>query len=72
MAHLLHVVFRKDEIQQLLDLNPDKIVVRTSLEGGELADGRSVGYLIVEADAMMDGSEEPLGTVGGCPTPPCQ
>ena len=71
MAQLLHVVFRKDEIQQLLDFNPDKIIVRTSLEGGNLSDGRSIGYLVVEADAMMDGSEQPLGTVSGCPNPPC-
>jgi hypothetical protein len=72
MAQLLHVVFRVDEIQKLLELSPDKIVIRTSLEGGVLAGGESVGYLNVEADAMRDGSDEPLGTVGGCPIPPCE
>lgn len=71
MAQLLHVVFRAEEIQKLLELNPDKIVIRTSLEGGVLAGGESIGYLIVEADAMKDGSNDPLGTVGGCPKPPC-
>jgi hypothetical protein len=71
MAQLLHVVFKAEEIQKLMDLNPDRIVIRTSLEGGVLAGGESVGYLKVEADAMRDGSEEPLGTIGGCPKPPC-
>lgn len=71
MARLLHVIFKAEEIQQLMELNPDKIVVRTSLESGVLSDGRNVGYVIVEADAMRDGEEEPLGTVGGCPIPPC-
>ncbi|HUC80629.1 MAG TPA: hypothetical protein VMR70_06910 [Flavisolibacter sp.] len=77
MSHLLTVVFRKEDIQKLLELNPDKIVVRTALKSGKLASanlgdsGESVGYVVVEADAVNDDSEKPLGTVEGCPVPPC-
>lgn len=71
MARLLHVLFKAEEIQQLMDLNPDKIIIRTSLESGVLANGESIGYVKVEADAMKDGEEEPIGTIEGCPQPPC-
>lgn len=71
MAQLLQVSFKADEIQKLMELGPDRIVVRTSIQSGILSNGESVGYLLVEADAMKDGDDKPLGTVGGCPCPPC-
>ena len=72
MAQLLHVVFKAEEIKKLLELDPDKIVIRTSLESGTLEDGTRAGYITVEADAMKEGEEKPLETVGGCPIPPCR
>jgi hypothetical protein len=71
MAQLLHVVFKAEEIKKLLELDPDKIVIRTSLESGTLDDDSRVGYVVVKADAMKEGEEKPLGTIGGCPNPPC-
>jgi|GEM_PF-6096203 len=71
MAQLLQVVFKAEEIKKLLELNPDKIVIRTSLESGTLEDGTRVGYVTVEADAIKEGEDKPLGTIDGCPSPPC-
>lgn len=71
MAHLLSVVFKADDMRKLLESNPDKIIVRTSLEGGVLSDGKKVGYVNVEAEAVNEDEEKSLGKIGGCPVPPC-
>lgn len=71
MAHLLHVVFKAEDIRKLLETDPDKILVRTSLESGTLEDGSRAGYVVVKADAVKDGEERTLETVDGCPVPPC-
>jgi hypothetical protein len=70
MAHLLTLVFRPEEIQQLLDLNPKKIVIRSVLEEGRLDDGERAGIVKVFADATTEGGEV-LDTIEGCPVPPC-
>jgi hypothetical protein len=69
MEKLLTLVFKPDDIQQLLNQNPDKIIVRSELEVGRLEGGQKVGYVRVFADAIVDG--EVVDTVGGCPQPPC-
>ncbi|HEX8315082.1 MAG TPA: hypothetical protein VF609_08820 [Flavisolibacter sp.] len=71
MSHLLTVIFGKDRIEELLSLKPDKIVVTTTLEEAVLKDGSNAGVVQVTAFAMRAGSDEPLGSVGGCPMPPC-
>ena len=71
MSHLLTVIFGKEQIEELLALSPDRIVVTSTLEEAVLSDGSKAGAVRVTAFAMRDGSNEPLGSVGGCPTPPC-
>ena len=58
-------------MQELMDKEPDKIVVRTTIEEGRLDSGESVGYVKVFADAIQSGNPEPLHSVTGCPDPPC-
>lgn len=70
MEPLLTLIFRPEEIQQLLDYNPAKIIVRSILEEGRLEGGERVGYVQVFADATTENGEV-LGTIGGCPKPPC-
>lgn len=72
MPSQLILIFRKDEMQQLMDRNPDSIVARAVVEEGTLNDGSLVGVIRVYADAMQDGSSEPLLTIEGCPEPPCK
>ncbi|HEY0040809.1 MAG TPA: hypothetical protein VGB71_09110 [Flavisolibacter sp.] len=69
MEKLITLIFNPDDIQQLLNRNPEKIVVRSILEEGRLESGERVGYVRVFADAVIDG--EVVDTVGGCPRPPC-
>ena len=71
MPDQLILIFSREKIQELMDKNPDKIVVRTTIEEGRLDTGESVGYVKVIADAVITGSPEPLHTVTGCPVPPC-
>ena len=69
MEKLLTLIFKPDDLQQLLNQNPDKIIVRSELAEGRLEDGERVGYVRVFADAIIDGTV--VETVGGCPQPPC-
>ena len=71
MPNELILIFTKENMQELLDKSPDKIVVRTTIEEGRLDSGESVGYVKVYADAMQEGNPEPLHTIIGCPRPPC-
>lgn len=71
MPDQLVLIFSKDNIQQLMDTGPDKIVIRAYLEAGKLEGGENIGYLKVYADAIQEGEPEPLHTVSGCPKPPC-
>jgi len=72
MPDQLILIFTKEKIQDLIDRNPDKIVVRSTIEEGKLAGGESVGVVRVYADAMQNGNPEPLLTITGCPRPPCE
>ena len=69
MANELVLIFTKSNIQELMDKDPEKIVVRTTIEEGRLDSGEMVGVVRVFADAMRSG--EVLQTVTGCPKPPC-
>ena len=71
MPNQLLLIFKKDDIQKLLDHNPDKIVVRSTIEEAVLKDGTLAGVVKVYADAMQQGNREPLATIIGCPCPPC-
>jgi len=69
MAGQLFLIFKKDDIQKLMDQNPDKIVVRSLIEEGKLESGERVGVVRVFADAVLEGKV--IDTIGGCPEPPC-
>lgn len=69
--HLL-LIFKKEEMQHLLNQNPDKIVVRSTFEEAILEGGGKAGVVKVYADAMQKGNPKPLATITGCPNPPCE
>ncbi len=71
MAELITLIFKGEELQKLCALNPDKVVVHANLVEGRLEDGTNVGYVEVVADAYKEGDDKPLGSIGGCPKPPC-
>jgi hypothetical protein len=71
MSHKQVFIFKREEMQKLIDLKSDKIIIRSSIEEGQLNSGEKVGVVRVYADAVNEGSEEPVGTIPGCPKPPC-
>jgi hypothetical protein len=71
MLNKLVLIFKKDDMQKLMDHNPDKIVVRSTIEEATLNSGEKAGVVRVYADAMQGGNPEPLTTIRGCPNPPC-
>jgi len=71
MPNELILIFKKDDIVSLIETNPDKIVVRSYIEEATLDNGEKVGVVRVYADAMRNEEPEPLATIVGCPSPPC-
>lgn len=71
MANQLVLIFTKESIQLLMDQDPDKIVVRSTIEEAVLDTGKKAGVVKVYADAMRIGEPAPIVTVEGCPNPPC-
>lgn len=71
MAKLLEMIFSAGDMQTLLDQNPDKILVRTTVEEVTLSNNSKASGVKVFADAYQNGNSEPLATVNGCPCPPC-
>jgi hypothetical protein len=71
MSHKQVFIFKREEMQKLMDLKSDKIIIRSSIEEGQLNSGEKVGVVRVFADAVNEGSEEPVATIPGCPKPPC-
>lgn len=69
MAQLLNVIFEREAIETLLKFDPEKIVIRTELEGAVLDNGRKAGVVKVYGDAYKGGKV--VETVDGCPWPPC-
>ena len=71
MDNNLLFIFKSEDIRRLLEEGSDYIVIRSFLEPVILADGSKAGALRVYADAVNKGDEKTLGTVEGCPSPPC-
>jgi hypothetical protein len=71
MAHLLTLIFSADQINELMALEPDEIRVVSTVEEVVLQDGSPAGAVKVMAYAYRSGNEEPIGSVDGCPRPPC-
>jgi hypothetical protein len=69
MANELILIFSADRIRELMDYNPDKIVVRSRIEEAVLEDSSKAGVVRVYADAVKERSV--VATVSGCPDPPC-
>jgi len=69
MSNELVLIFSAKEMQELIEQNPDKIIIRSTIEAGRLDSGESVGYVKVSADAVQGGTV--VGSIGGCPKPPC-
>ena len=70
MPNELVLIFTRENMQELMDRDPDKIVIRSVIEEGKLDSGEYVGVVRVFADAMQNGTV--VATVGGCPNPPCE
>ena len=62
-------IFRPEQLQALLNENPEKILMTTSLVEEVLKSGEKVSVLRVEATSIV-GSARTL-TLPGCPVPPC-
>jgi hypothetical protein len=62
-------LFRPEQLQTLLNENPDKILISTSLESEVLKSGEKVGVLRVTATSIVN-NRKGL-TMSGCPVPPC-
>lgn len=71
MANQIVLIFTKDNMQRLMDQNPDKIVVRSTVEVAVLENGKKAGVIKAYADAMRKGVPAPMFTIEGCPNPPC-
>jgi hypothetical protein len=71
MPNELVLVFSAEKIKSLLEANPDKIAVRSTIEEATLNDGSKAGVVKVYADAYVKGKAGPVATVSGCPVPPC-
>jgi hypothetical protein len=62
-------IFRPEQLQALINQNPEKILMTTSLVEEVLKSGEKVSVLRIEATSII-GSARTL-TVAGCPVPPC-
>jgi hypothetical protein len=62
-------IFRPEQLQALLNENPEKILFTTSLVEEVLKSGEKVSVMRIEATSIV-GSVRTL-TVMGCPIPPC-
>jgi hypothetical protein len=62
-------IFRPEQLQALINQNPEKILFTTSLVEEVLKSGEKVSVMRIEATSIV-GSARTL-TVGGCPVPPC-
>ena len=69
MSNELVLIFSAKRMQELMEQNPDKIVVRSTIEQERLGSGEEVGVIGVYADAVQIGNVS--ATIEGCPIPPC-
>jgi hypothetical protein len=72
MASELSFLFRREEMQKLMEAGTDFIVVKASLQEAILQDGKKAGVMNVMAEAVNKGNSEPVAKVDGCPIPPCR
>lgn len=71
MSNELQFIFRREEIEKLVESKTDLIVIKAHLEDATLQDGSKAGVLKVRAEAINKGNPEPQSRVDGCPIPPC-
>jgi hypothetical protein len=62
-------IFRPEQLQALINQNPEKILFTTSLVEEVLKSGEKVSVMRIEATSIV-GSARTL-SVMGCPCPPC-
>jgi hypothetical protein len=62
-------IFRPEQLQALINENPEKILFTTSLVEEVLKSGEKVSVMRIEATSIV-GSARTL-IVAGCPVPPC-
>ena len=77
MTNAFTFVFRPEDLQRLLDQNPDQIVITCGLESETTLSGEKVGAFKVRArSAFKEARPEASGvlnfSIPGCPIPPCQ
>ena len=72
MNNELVFIFRREELQRLLEANTEFIVIKSYLEEATLQDGSKAGVLRVKAEAVSSSEKLVTASVAGCPTPPCR
>ena len=72
MNNELVFIFRREELQRLLEANTEFIVIKSYLEEATLQDGSKAGVLRVKAEAVSRSEKLVTARVAGCPTPPCR
>src|SRR5258706_15753461 len=76
MTNAFTFLFRPEDLQRLLDQNPDQIVITCGLESETTISGEKVGAFKVRArSAFKEARPEVSGvlnfSIPGCPVPPC-
>lgn len=69
MANDIYFLFQAEDIKLLLDKGAVTIKAFSKLEKGVIKD-KQVAIMVVGAQGF-DAFSKPVGTVGGCPCPPC-
>jgi hypothetical protein len=69
MANDIYFLFEAKDLQMLIEKGAVTIKTFSKLERGVI-DGKSVAIMVVFAEGF-DAANRPVGTVGGCPCPPC-
>ena len=77
MTNALTFIFRPEDLQRLLDQNPDQIIITCGLESEITLSGEKVGAMKVRArSAFKEARPEVSGVLNfsviGCPIPPCK
>ena len=69
MANDIYFLFEAKDLQMLIEKGAVTIKTFSKLKRGEI-DGKSVAIMVVHAEGF-DAANRSVGTVGGCPCPPC-
>ena len=69
MANDIYFLFKAEDLQTLIDKGAVTIKTFSKLERGVIND-KQVAIMVVHAEGY-DALSKPVGTIPGCPCPPC-